>query len=69
MAEWLMRGTVNTFFSGSNPLDTFYFIASFPRVSTLPPPPVTLPRTDTVRVGRVREGGGGGGGELTICTK
>lgn len=23
MAEWLMRGTVNTFFRGSIPLDTF----------------------------------------------
>ena len=26
MAEWLMRGTVNTFFSGSNPLNTFKLI-------------------------------------------
>ena len=26
MAEWLMRGTVNTFFSGSNPLDAFYCV-------------------------------------------
>ena len=25
MAEWLMRGTVNTFFSGSNPLNDFLF--------------------------------------------
>ena len=25
MAEWLMRGTVNTLFSGSIPLDTFLF--------------------------------------------
>ena len=25
MAEWLMRGTVNTFFSGSIPLDAFFF--------------------------------------------
>ena len=24
MAEWLMRGTVNTFFRGSIPLDAFY---------------------------------------------
>ena len=26
MAEWLMRGTVNTFFRGSIPLDTSYLI-------------------------------------------
>ena len=25
MAEWLMRGTVNTFFRGSIPLDTYKF--------------------------------------------
>ena len=25
MAEWLMRGTVNTFFSGSNPLDALFW--------------------------------------------
>lgn len=26
MAEWLMRGTVNTFFRGSIPLDTLNYI-------------------------------------------
>jgi hypothetical protein len=26
MAEWLMRGTVNTFFRGSIPLGTYYSV-------------------------------------------
>ena len=29
MAEWLMRGTVNTFFRGSIPLDTYKFNYKF----------------------------------------
>lgn len=28
MAEWLMRGTVNTFFRGSIPLDTYLIICN-----------------------------------------
>ena len=35
MAEWLMRGTVNTLFSGSNPLDAFYFCLSHKCISNL----------------------------------
>jgi hypothetical protein len=29
MAEWLLRGTVNTFFRGSIPLDAYFLIFLF----------------------------------------
>ena len=35
MAEWLMRGTVNTFFRGSIPLGAFMFLYSLS--SHIPP--------------------------------